>query len=678
MSLQKKISFIAIVAWLLVMAAVLIQSYFVILPDYENLEHNDIKTYYTRTQEAIGRTVEALNLLVVDWAHWNDTYEFMKDKNEAYIKDNIFNLRTYQDTGLNFILFYDDNSKFFTGSAFDPQKKEFTDISKNLLNYLEGHKTILKHDNVEDFAGGFIYLPEGYALLSSYSITNGEATEKPNGNIVMGYYFNAASIKKLSETLQMQLSLIPLNEIKDDAELKTSLQELESGQEFFSVLHNDTLIHIYTLFNDINKNLIGLLRIDMPRATYLRGLETIHTYIMIMGIVGIIIVGLIGILLKYFILNRITFYKNQLKNITSTKDFSKKLMISGRDEISSMVDDSNKMLTVINDTQGKLNESIDNLTEANTQLNNEIIERKKVEKKVAKLNNKLVVAARRAGMADIATSVLHNIGNVLNSTNTAVSLLNEKITHSKAESLKKVSDILQQHKDDLGHFLANDPGGKNIPNFINVLSEELTNEKTSLMNDVDLLNKNVQHIKSIINMQYGMSNTLTVMENVNISEMLENAILINKSDELTKIEIIRDYEPIKTVHSDQVKLLQIFVNLIKNAIESLLESNVEPKRLTLRVKEKDAGHFSVQISDNGVGIESENVVKVFSHGYTTKKTGHGFGLHTSALSAQDMGGILTAESKGKGYGATFTLTLPYESKQGEAHAGKESEAHTDH
>jgi len=333
------------------------------------------------------------------------------------------------------------------------------------------------------------------------------------------------------------------------------------------------------------------------------------------------------------------------------------------------------MLNVINDTQNQLKDSINDLTESNTQLNNEINERKKMEVKVAKLNNQLVIAARRAGMADIATSILHNIGNVLNSTNTSVTLMQENIHKSKAQSLETVSNILNQHKNDLEQFLANDASGQKIPHFIKVLSEELQKEKSELTAGTVALQKNIQHIKDIITMQHSVSGSLGVMEKISVTDIVENAITINKTDALSKIQIIREFKPIKTIVSDQVKLLQILVNLVKNAIDSLLASDNEPKKLILKVEEKDDKHFMIEITDNGLGIEQDILLKIFTYGFTTKDTGHGFGLHTSALSAQDMGGLLTVKSLGKDKGATFVLILPYKMKVGEKYAGENEEAH---
>lgn len=282
------------------------------------------------------------------------------------------------------------------------------------------------------------------------------------------------------------------------------------------------------------------------------------------------------------------------------------------------------------------------------------IERENAQKRAATLS-------RAAGMAEVASNVLHNVGNILNSINTSVILLEDKNTSSKLASLVDLAHLLDKHQTDLATFLETDKQGQNIPKFVTLLAQEWQQENKFFAKEINLLLKNVTHVKNIIMMQQSLSQIAGVTEEVSISELLENSIVINKlAYERTSIRIVRDYETIPPVTINKVKLFQILVNLVKNAIDSLLESKNAVKQLSIRLKSKDDDHFMIQISDTGIGILSENLTKIFSHGFTTKKTGHGFGLHTSALYAKEMGGDLIAESKGVELGATFTLILPYE------------------
>ncbi|MDP1880504.1 MAG: response regulator, partial [Parachlamydiaceae bacterium] len=301
------------------------------------------------------------------------------------------------------------------------------------------------------------------------------------------------------------------------------------------------------------------------------------------------------------------------------------------------------------------------LESSNKELQEEIELRQKLEEKNSKLNTELVIAARHAGMADIAASVLHNIGNALNSVSTSTTLVGQKVSSSKVSNLFEISRLLEERESDVNAFIANDPQGQRIPKYITKLSEMWKNDKEYLSGEINTVQKGITHIKEIINKQNSLSKALGATDSIIVSILIDDALILSKTIYSNiNISIKRDFNPIKEVINDRVKLLQILVNLIKNGIESILEKNPEHKEITLSIREKDNAHFNIQLSDNGVGIEKENLEKIFSFGFTTKKDGHGFGLHSSAISIQDMGGNLSVTSNGLGKGATFTITLPYQ------------------
>lgn len=109
---------------------------------------------------------------------------------------------------------------------------------------------------------------------------------------------------------------------------------------------------------------------------------------------------------------------------------------------------------------------------------------------------------------------------------------------------------------------------------------------------------------------------------------------------------------------DKHRVLQILINLIRNAKHAMDATGREDKMLVLRTAPSVAGRVQIIVQDNGVGISSENLMKIFHHGFTTKKDGHGFGLHSSINAAREMHGDLRVHSNGLGAGAVFTLELP--------------------
>ena len=303
---------------------------------------------------------------------------------------------------------------------------------------------------------------------------------------------------------------------------------------------------------------------------------------------------------------------------------------------------------------------LERLTEANALLNQEIIEHKQAKERVIELSNDLVLASRSAGMSDIATSALHNIGNVLNSINTSVVLIREKNMKSELGNLIKTINLLDQHRTDIIAFLAQDEQGKDIVNLWFLLSKAIISEKNYITGEMISVEKNVQYIKDILSMQQSLSTRIGVIEETSIEQLLEDALTLGKTSyQKSGITIIREFSDLPKVVIDRVKLMQVLVNLIKNAVDSLLECKVHKKILKLCLRNEDNFSFMIKIIDNGVGISTEHSPQIFNYGFTTKLHGHGFGLHSSASSIKEMGGHLSMESDGVNKGATCTLVLPY-------------------
>jgi signal transduction histidine kinase len=270
-----------------------------------------------------------------------------------------------------------------------------------------------------------------------------------------------------------------------------------------------------------------------------------------------------------------------------------------------------------------------------------------------------VEVSRQAGMAEVATSVLHNVGNVLNSVNVSTGIISNHLKSSKADNVNKVVVMLDEHGADLGAFLTHDPKGRQVPKFLNLLGAELAEEKLIMLKEVNSLAKNVDHIKDIVAMQQTYSRVSGVSETVKVTDLVEDSLSMNASALVRhEVRFIREYaEGLPEITIEKHKVLQILVNLIRNAKHACDESGVLDKRLTIRVT--TANHrVRIAMADNGTGIRAEHLTRIFNHGFTTKKDGHGFGLHNAALAAKEMGGSLSVQSDGPGQGATFTLDLP--------------------
>lgn len=319
------------------------------------------------------------------------------------------------------------------------------------------------------------------------------------------------------------------------------------------------------------------------------------------------------------------------------------------------------------------------IEEANVALTKEIGERKRAEQELSrykdhleelvaqrteelgKAQGRLVEMSRRAGMAEVASGVLHNVGNVMNSVNVGASVTKDAVRSLRVEGLSSVCDLLDEHSDSLADYLTSDPSGQKIPLYLRKLGDELKHDKQSVLGKIDHVLEHLEHMKKIVAAQQSYARTNGVTEVCTLEEIIETALSISQPP--AGVKVIRDYEELPPVLADRHQILQILVNLISNARHALRDHGGANSTLQIQIA-KDGDGARIVVRDNGVGILAENMSKVFNHGFTTKRDGHGFGLHNCANVVQNMGGSLTAHSDGAGLGAAFTLRLPFERERG--------------
>jgi signal transduction histidine kinase len=292
-------------------------------------------------------------------------------------------------------------------------------------------------------------------------------------------------------------------------------------------------------------------------------------------------------------------------------------------------------------------------------LEREVDERKRMETRMEEIHQQLVMTSRQAGMAEVATSVLHNVGNVLNSVNVAAIYIADQVRKSKVASVERLAQWLADSHAQNGHFLTEDEKGRQLPGHLKKLAAALANEQSRLLGKVSSLTENVQHIKEIVSRQQNYASVSGVLETVPIASIVEDALRLH-SGALARqaIQVVREYSETPLIPLDRHKVLQILFNLFQNATLACEESGRAEKQVTVSIKTLAGTDILVSVADNGIGIPPENLTRIFAQGFSTRQNGHGFGLHSSILAAQEMGGSLSARSDGPGTGATFTLRIP--------------------
>jgi len=308
-------------------------------------------------------------------------------------------------------------------------------------------------------------------------------------------------------------------------------------------------------------------------------------------------------------------------------------------------------LFALKEAHDNMQRSANELEKANQALKDEIEDKEEI-------NKRMIALSHEAGKAEVATGVLHNVGNVLNSINVSANCVRDFQAQSRLPSLRKAVDLLEE-QEDLAVFFSSDPRAKAVPKFLDGIVSRLEDEQVSSKKEIENLIEHVNHVKVVVAMQQSFAGVSGLEEPVCLFKLFADAeLLLSNSIYRHEIELVLDFEELPMVMLERQRVLQVVVNLLKNAKDALTSGRMEDRQLSVRARRKD-DQLVVEVTDNGVGIDPEDLTKIFSHGFTTKRQGHGFGLHSCANAIQGIGGKLTAESEGLGHGATFKMTIPF-------------------
>lgn len=292
-------------------------------------------------------------------------------------------------------------------------------------------------------------------------------------------------------------------------------------------------------------------------------------------------------------------------------------------------------------------------------LQEEVYAKERARTELADAQQRLVEMSRLSGRAEVASGVLHNVGNVLNSVNIGASVITSKIRELRVDNLNAAVNMLQEHSSDLSGFLATDAKGQRVLPYLLKLGSHLQSERQQVLNEVEALTNHVDHMKQIVATHQDYAKASMLVEPLSPSGLVEDALrMVAASLDRHRIDVIQEIEDVPEISAAKHKILEILVNLLRNAKQAVIEHNASLRQVRICVRRYGEEKVRIEVHDSGIGISPENLTRIFAHGFTTKRNGHGFGLHSSAIAAQQMHGSLRAESKGPGCGATFILELP--------------------
>ncbi len=662
MRLKSRLFIIVGIVWLIFLVVVYIGANFYLLKHIKANENKELNDNLSRINKSIHQRLNNLGSFTSDWGYWNDAYAYIEGNNSKFISENI-NLLVLNNSNINLLLYLNKQGKILIGISTNIDGSKLQPFPKNIEKYIYPDSVLVKNTETIKSKQGLIYVQNCIILVASAAVSNTDKSKPINGAIITGRYLTKKLLESLSYDTELALELYLLTDINNNKEIqKNYISALEKGKRRFIVFENTKIANAYLILQDINQKPIGLIKAVIPRTSYLAGIKAITYYLIMLFVLGLLLAFLIWYVLNTYIFERVEKLTNKIQDIDEKKDYTSRLSINSDDELASLSQHFNKMMATIQKSSVQAESDIEKLDiskirleNMNKRLINEINERKQIEIKVKKLHDNLVLASRRAGMAEIANNVLYDISKILNNIGKNVEVTKDRLVKTNLSTQRILEEICK----DIQINFDRHPSVLKTLSSLKVLMEQKSEECKDIFNEIAILEKNIERIKKFIFMQESLSGVAEVNEEIKLNDLINDSILLNKSIyKKLDITLNKNFTFNEKIIIDKVKLLHVLVSLIRSAMHFLLESEGKNKTLTITTKKMDDKHFAIIISCNAINSSLNNISKIFSIEYMVEQNEDIFGVHISGIFASNMGGSLTVQKSDSEPETIFTIILP--------------------
>ncbi|QDU65515.1 ATP-binding protein [Engelhardtia mirabilis] len=597
----------------------------ILTPSFEDLEHEHAERDLKRTVVAIENEVQNLNRLAAGLASNPALDDYIARSDDTY--ERVLLHEGTLDAQRVDLLFVIDSEG---GVLWSDIRPEAPGMEGRLRGFPRGrlaasHPLLASARGDLEPISGLMSTERGPMVVSSRPVLE-PGHSKLLGRLLMGSLLPGARMEAIGTSTGLQLDVWALDSPELPPEMLAIRDDVTAAAgTVLRAIDNDHLEAFATL-DDIQHRPAMLLRAKLPRTISARGRNAIQYALLSAVAIGLGTLLVLQRLLGRMVLEPLATLTQHAVAIGKSDDAHARVGMERDDEIGTLAREFDSML-----------------------------------EKLAASREAVVTAARSAGMSEIATGILHNVGNVLNSVVLGVELADDRLRRSKLPQLSKLVVLLESQGDQLATFIADDPRGQKLLPFLQALVRELESERSNVAGELVNVREGVDHIRELVASQQAYAGQSRLDESLDLGQQIDKAVELTAQASgavARDLEIVRDYDDLPIVSVDRHKLLEILVNLIQNARQSVAEAGVDAPRLTVSVKTTDSGTLRLAVRDNGLGIAPDHVERIFSHGFTTKKNGHGFGLHSAANSATELGGHLSVTSDGLGCGAEFVLEFP--------------------
>jgi len=596
-----------------------------------------------RVRAAVDEEVARLEDVGRVWASWDSVHGFLSDPGSArsaeFVRSNLEGGRALDAAQADLMYLCDEKGIVWWSTIRDPESREEIRLTRELPSgALAPNHPLLNVKQGEETVSGLMMTSRLPLLTASVPVRDlsghalvdrGERFQRATyGFVILGRFLDQDLRHAIGAPSNIEVEVVAPADARIPGGLGRDelLARLTAGEtDVVSAVDDEDRLSLFASINDLRTQEPLLVAGRMERDIAALGSKAVDYALLSTLASALLILFVLLRLLRRIVLDPLEELTVKAVEIGKRDDTTIRTGLDRDDEIGQLSDEFDRML-----------------------------------ERLAESRAQVVATARKAGMSEIATGVLHNVGNVLNSVNVSANLVRKNAEQLSVKDLEMMVEILRANQDDIGRFVTDDPRGRHLLPFLFELTNTLAKQRREILGELASLGSGIDHISDLVRSQQTYAGTKGVFEYARLAEEVESALRICSQalGNLYGVEVVREFEELESIKVDKHKLMEILVNLIQNSHQALKESGRPDKRITLRILRTSAESVRIEVEDNGIGIPPENLERVFHHGFTTRSDGHGFGLHTASNAATEMDGSLGACSAGLGTGATFYLDLP--------------------
>ncbi|MDH4071846.1 MAG: ATP-binding protein [Gammaproteobacteria bacterium] len=618
-SLQQKVS----VTLFIVMAALALLSYLtlqsVVAPAFDQLELDQATTNLVRAERAILNDLDNLNAIVGDWALWDDAYDYVRGEYPVF-EDSNLSRPTLSNLGLNLLAIYDGDGGLLWGQVDDADQLKDIAALGVLTGDFHAASFLVRHTDPDGRLSGLLRTDLGPMMFSSWPVLRSNGSGPIAGTMIMGQLLDTEHVDVLRRRTEVGLALTPVGvPAETTPALDAPLRPSAAGAARHEVTPSDVVSS--ALLSDLFGQPLMVLEVRTPRRISALGGSTVDGALLFLGLAAVVVAVVTWMLLRQIIVVPLAGLASHIVSIRKSGDLTSKCGTNRPDEI------------------GALSREFDRLT-------GELHEARKL----------LLDQSFKAGKADLAAEVLHNIRNAMTPMINSLDRLARNFDVSK--KLK-----VRQALDELASGEAEPERAGKLLSYVGSAFSHIEASNQDAADNLGVASTQARQVEAILADQERHAKVPPLLEKLNLDEVLDEAVLVIPRGEEEAVELsVGDDLHHLSVRANRISLLQVMGNIILNAYESIRRSDTPHGRIGVHVTREmvdDRPMIRLIVRDNGGGFDVETGQKIFQRGFSSKQGNmSGLGLHWCANAVAGMGGRIRAESHGPGRGAEFHVLLP--------------------